>query len=160
MATMVPPSSSVPSTPGVSFAMHLLGPLVFRNGVRAKNRVALAAMTNGQSHDDGTLGDDELAWLTRRADGGFGIVATCAAHVAKDGQGWAGELGVFDDAQLPGLKTLARALHDRGALVCAQLYNGGLPNHQNGNELTMWVQANDFSLAAPATVTGIRFWAS
>ena len=41
----------------------------------------------------------------------------------------------------------------------AQLYNGGLPNHQNGNEMTEWVQANDFSLAGPATVTGIRFWA-
>ena len=106
--------------------MHLLDPFFFRNGVRAKNRVALAAMTNGQSHEDGTLGDDELAWLTRRADGGFGIVATCAAHVSKDGQGWAGELGVFDDAQLPGLKKLATALHDRGALAVAQIFHGGM----------------------------------
>src|ERR1700722_13083651 len=81
----------------------LLAPFAFRNGVRAANRVALAPMTNGQSHDDGSLGDDELGWLRRRVEGGFGVIETCAAHVAKDGQGWEGELGIHDDALLPGL---------------------------------------------------------
>ncbi len=106
--------------------MHLFDRLAFRNGISAKNRVALAPMTNRQSHDDGTLGDDELTWLARRADGDFGIVATCAAHVAKDGQGWPGELGVFDDAHIPGLRTLATALHGRGALAFAQIFHGGV----------------------------------
>jgi 2,4-dienoyl-CoA reductase-like NADH-dependent reductase (Old Yellow Enzyme family) len=38
------------------------------------NRIAMAPMTNGQSHDDGTLGDDEYRWLVRRAKEGFGII--------------------------------------------------------------------------------------
>ena len=40
----------------------------------------------------------------------------------------------------------------------AQLYNGGLPNHQNGNEMSGWIQADDFSLSGAATVSDIRFW--
>ncbi len=105
---------------------RLLEPVSFQNGVRAKNRVALAAMTNSQSNADGTLADDELRWLEARAAGGFGIVATCAAHVAKDGQGWQGELGVFDDAHLPGLARIASAMHHHEALAFAQIFHGGL----------------------------------
>jgi 2,4-dienoyl-CoA reductase-like NADH-dependent reductase (Old Yellow Enzyme family) len=104
----------------------LFSPLAFRTGLIARNRVVLAPMTNKQSHADGSLGDDELRWLCSRADGGFGVVMTCAAHVAKDGQGWPGELGIFDDALLPGLTTLAAALRERGAVSIVQIFHGGL----------------------------------
>ena len=100
--------------------------LTFRNGIGAKNRVALAAMTNLQSHADGTLSDDELAWLTRRILGGFGVVTTCASHVSKDGQGWAGELGCFSDAHIPGLRTIATVCKGNDALAFAQIFHGGL----------------------------------
>ncbi len=100
--------------------------MTFRNGVRARNRAWLAPMTNQQSHADGTLSEDELHWLRVRARGGFGVIETCAAHVARDGQGWPGELGVFDDALLPGLRRLAAALHDDGALAFVQIFHGGV----------------------------------
>ncbi|MFO0659910.1 MAG: NADH:flavin oxidoreductase [Polyangiaceae bacterium] len=104
----------------------LLAPISFKNGAVARNRVALAAMTNLQSHTDGTLSNEELTWLVRRARGGFGIVTTCASHVAKDGQGWPGELGIFDDSLIPGLTRLASALHEHGALSLVQIFHGGL----------------------------------
>lgn len=104
----------------------ILDPLVFRTGLTAPNRVVLAPMTNKQSHADGTLSDDELAWLCSRADGGYGVVMTCAAHVTRDGQGWAGELGVFDDSLMPGLRRLATALRERGAVSMVQIFHGGL----------------------------------
>ncbi|MBK6923000.1 MAG: NADH:flavin oxidoreductase [Deltaproteobacteria bacterium] len=104
----------------------ILEPMILRTGLRASNRVVLAPMTNKQSHDDGTLSDDELAWLCSRAEGGFGTVMTCAAHVAKDGQGWQGELGIFEDAQLPGLRRLANALRERGAASVVQIFHGGV----------------------------------
>lgn len=66
----------------------LLDPLSFRNGVRSRNRIWLAPMTNQESHADGSLSDDELRWLEMRARGGFVVVETCAAHIALDGQGW------------------------------------------------------------------------
>jgi 2,4-dienoyl-CoA reductase-like NADH-dependent reductase (Old Yellow Enzyme family) len=104
----------------------LLDPLSFRNGVRSRNRAWLAPMTNQQSHKDGSLSDDELRWLEMRARGGFGVVETCAAHVALDGQGWPGALGVYDDRLLPGLRRLASVLAEQGALGIVQLFHGGL----------------------------------
>ena len=104
----------------------LFSPLAFRTGLTAPNRIVLAAMTNKQSHADGTLSEEELRWLVSRAKGGFGTITTCAAHVAKDGQGWAGELGVFDGAHVPGLRRLASGIHDEGAIALVQIFHGGL----------------------------------
>jgi 2,4-dienoyl-CoA reductase-like NADH-dependent reductase (Old Yellow Enzyme family) len=126
---------------------HVLEPFSFpRTGRVAKNRLVLAAMTNMQSHDDGTLSEDEFAWL--RARGGFGVVTTCAAHVAEDGQGWDGELGVFDDRHLPGLSRLAEALREEGALSWVQLYHGGVrsPSRLTGRQP---MSASVFELEAP-----------
>lgn len=89
------------------------------------NRFMLAPLTNQQSHADGTLSDDEHHWLTMRARGGFGLTMTCAAHVARTGQGFAGQLGCFDDAHLPGLTRLARDIKAHGSVAIAQLHHAG-----------------------------------
>jgi hypothetical protein len=50
------------------------------------------------------------------------------------------------------------------ALLMAQaayadvIYDNGGPNQSNGNEMTEWIQAENFTLAADATVTGVTFW--
>ena len=100
--------------------------MTLTRGPQWRNRFALAPMTNRQSATDGTLAEDELDWLVRRAHGGFGLVMTCAAHVSRNGQGWPGELGIFDDVQLPGLTRLADALRAEGAVSCVQLHHGGM----------------------------------
>ncbi len=106
--------------------MKLFTPYTFlRSGKTSHNRIALAPMTNLQSNDDGTLGEDEYNWLVSRAMHGFGIIITCAAHVSQDGQGWKGELGIFSDHQIPGLKTLADGIHEHGCLAFVQLFHGG-----------------------------------
>ena len=52
----------------------MFDPLIFERSQRiCPNRLAVAAMTNKQSHEDGSLSDDELRWLVRRAHGGFGM---------------------------------------------------------------------------------------
>ena len=83
-------------------------------------------MTNGQSLADGRLGDDELGWLARCADGGFGLIETCAAYVGLDGKAWDGELGVDRDDDLPGLTRLAARLRRGGGLAIVQLFHGGV----------------------------------
>ena len=42
-----------------------------RTGHLVKNRSVLAAMTNKQSHEDGTISDNEIKWLVRRASSEF-----------------------------------------------------------------------------------------
>ena len=95
-------------------------------GVRVRNRTVLAAMTNKQSEDDGTLSDDEIGWLLRRAEGGFGIITTAASHVHPSGKSWDGEMGVWGDHQIPRLKELAEGIRDRGAVSLVQIFHGGL----------------------------------
>src|ERR1043165_3026348 len=103
-----------------------LSPFTFpATGKTMPNRIALAPMTNLQSNEDGTLADDEYNWLVSRARENFGMVITCAANVTKDGQGWKGELGIYDDAQLEGLTKLAAGIKQHGSLALVQIFHGG-----------------------------------
>ncbi|MCA8903018.1 MAG: NADH:flavin oxidoreductase [Hyphomonas sp.] len=104
----------------------LFSPLPLARGPALKNRFMLAPLTNLQSHADGTLSDDELRWLTYRAEGGFGLTMTCAAHVQAKGQGFPGQLGVFGDEHLPGLTRLAAALNKAGTHSVVQLHHAGM----------------------------------
>lgn len=104
----------------------LYTPLPFARGPDMKNRFMLAPMTNHQSLPDGRLGDDELHWLEQRAKGGFGLTMTCAAHVSANGQGFPGQLGVYDDRHIPGLERLATAIRRHGSIAVAQLHHGGM----------------------------------
>ncbi|HWO19744.1 MAG TPA: NADH:flavin oxidoreductase [Kofleriaceae bacterium] len=137
-------------------------PLSLRSGVVLPNRIALAPMTNLQSHADGLLGDDELAFLARRSDGGFGLVETCAAYVALDGKGWPGELGVDRDECVPGLTRLAARLHEGGAACMVQLFHGGvradreLTGEQPWSASTWTEDSPTFVAPRPATLDDIR----
>jgi 2,4-dienoyl-CoA reductase-like NADH-dependent reductase (Old Yellow Enzyme family) len=103
----------------------LSDPLPLAHGPAWAHRIALAPLTNWQSHADGTLGDDEYRWLTMRARGGFAMTMTCAAHVQASGQGFPGQLGVWSDQHLPGLTRLAQGIHEGGSVSCLQLQHSG-----------------------------------
>lgn len=100
-------------------------PLSFERGRTWANRFALAPLTNKQSNDDGTLGDDEFRWLTARALGGFGMVMTCATYVHRSGRAWSGQLGISGDEHLAGLTRLAHGIHEAGSVALVQLHHGG-----------------------------------
>ena len=74
--------------------VDLFAPLSLNHGPAWRNRFMLAPLTNQQSAADGTLSDDEFTWLTKRAEGGFGAVSTCASHVRQRGIGFPGQLGI------------------------------------------------------------------
>jgi 2,4-dienoyl-CoA reductase-like NADH-dependent reductase (Old Yellow Enzyme family) len=104
----------------------LLDPITLRCGLVVPNRIALAPMTNMQSLADGLLGDDELAFLARRADGGYGLIETCAAYVGLDGKAWPGELGIDRDECVPGLRRIADRVRTAGSTSFVQLFHGGV----------------------------------
>ena len=104
----------------------LFAPLTFAHGPALKNRFVLAPLTNLQSHPDGRISDDEFHWLTKRAEGGFGLTMTCAAHVQRQGQGFPGQLGIFSDDHLEGLTRLAKAIKAAGSVAIAQLHHAGM----------------------------------
>lgn len=103
----------------------LFEPMTLARGKPMKNRLMLAPLTNRQSHADGRLSDDEHRWLAMRAAGGFGMTMTAAAHVQPVGQGFTGQLGVFDDAHDAGLAALATAIRAHCSLSSLQLHHAG-----------------------------------
>lgn len=105
-------------------------PLLFKCGKKMKNRFMLAPMTNQQSHEDGTLSNEELHWLSLRAKGQFGIVMTCASHVQENGKGFPGQLGIFSDKHIPGHQRLVKAIQSYGSLAVIQLHHAGMRSPQ------------------------------
>jgi len=103
----------------------LFEPLSLARGPAMKNRFMLAPLTNTQSHADGRLSDAEHRWLTMRAEGGFALTMTCAAHVQAGGQGFPGQLGVFGDQHVEGLSRLAHDIKARGSIAALQLHHAG-----------------------------------
>jgi 2,4-dienoyl-CoA reductase-like NADH-dependent reductase (Old Yellow Enzyme family) len=104
----------------------LSSPLHFNCGITSKNRFMLAPMTNTQSHEDGTLSEDEYRWLTMRAEGGFGITMTCASHVQEIGKGFPGQLGIFSDHHIEDHRRLSTGIKAAGSLAVIQLHHAGL----------------------------------
>jgi 2,4-dienoyl-CoA reductase-like NADH-dependent reductase (Old Yellow Enzyme family) len=137
-------------------------PLRLRCGAVLPNRIALAPLTNKQSLPDGLLGDDELRWLARRADGGFGLIETCAAYIATDGKAWEGELGIDRDETIPGLARLAERVQRAGAVGLVQLFHGGvradakLTFEQPWSASTWHEEGADFVDPRPATIADIE----
>ena len=100
--------------------------ITFLSGHQMKNRFMLAPLTNTQSHEDGVLSDDEYYWLTKRAQGGFGITMSCASHVQDIGKGFPGQLGIFDDKHIKGLTKLTTKIKEHHSLAIAQLHHAGM----------------------------------
>ena len=104
----------------------LLSPLDFTRGPDMKNRFMLAPLTNSQSHEDGIMSEEEFHWLTKRAEGGFGLTMTCASHVQAIGKGFPGQMGVFSDDHLEGLTRLANRINSLDSISIVQLHHAGM----------------------------------
>ena len=98
----------------------------FPCGLTMKNRFMLAPLTNTQSHENGKLSDEEYNWLTMRAKGNFGLTMSCASHVQAIGKGFPGQLGIFGDEHIEGLKRLTDEIKSHDSLAVAQLHHAGM----------------------------------
>ena len=98
----------------------------FPCGLTMKNRFMLAPLTNTQSHENGKLSDEEYNWLTMRAKGNFGLTMSCASHVQAIGKGFPGQLGIFGDEHIEGLKRLTDEIKSHDSLAIAQLHHAGM----------------------------------
>ena len=100
--------------------------IIFPCGISMKNPFMLAPLTNTQSFEDGCLSDDEFNWLVMRSKGDFGMTMSCASHVQEIGKGFPGQLGIFDDVHIEGLKRLTEKIKSHNSLAVAQLHHAGM----------------------------------
>ncbi|MHC5372785.1 NADH-dependent flavin oxidoreductase [Enterococcus sp. LJL120] len=105
-------------------------PVTLKNGVTLRNPLMMAPMTTQMSFFNGVITQDEITYYQNRSQA-IGAVITGAANVQVVGQGWAGELGVYDDKFIPNLTKLATAIKAGGAKAILQIFHGGRMSPKN-----------------------------
>ena len=103
---------------------HLFAPITI-NGMTLKNRAVMPPMGTGYGNSDSTVSDRLVAYLTRRAQGGTGLIITEVCAVNPRGKGFPNEIGAWNDAFIPGLARIPEALHRYGAKATLQLHHAG-----------------------------------
>src|SRR3990170_5231708 len=103
-------------------------PLLFQEislrEVKARNRIVVSPMCQ-YSAKDGQVTDWHLVHLGKFAQGGAGIVFVEATAVEKRGRITHGDVGIWDDAHIPGLARISSFLKEQGAVPAIQLAHAG-----------------------------------
>ena len=103
----------------------LFRPLPLLHGPAMKNRFMLAPLTNQQSQPDGRATEYDIEWISRASQGGYALTQTCAAHVQAGGKTFFGQLGIYGEQHLPGLRRMSEGIRRGGSLSAVQLHHGG-----------------------------------
>jgi 2,4-dienoyl-CoA reductase-like NADH-dependent reductase (Old Yellow Enzyme family) len=102
---------------------HLFSPIELA-GVNFPNRIFVSPMCQ-YSSEDGFSNDWHLVHLGSRAVGGAALVFTEAAAVLAEGRITPGDLGLWKDDHIAGLKRIVEFLHAQGARAGMQLAHAG-----------------------------------
>jgi 2,4-dienoyl-CoA reductase (NADPH2) len=137
---------------------HLMSPTRIGT-LELRNRIAMAPMGVEIVEADGMVREPTLRYYEERARGGAGLLITeNTAACYPRGANSAHEIGVSDDSFLPGLTSLADAVHKHGAKIAIQLAHHGkiarLDTH-HGRELLMpSMPRRQPGMAGPLDLTG------
>ena len=102
----------------------LFAPLTLR-GVTLRNRIGVSPMCQYCCNGDGKPTDWHLQHLLSRAAGGAGLVIAEASAVTAEGRIAPGDLGIWEDAQLPGHTRLAHGIAALGSVPGIQIAHAG-----------------------------------
>lgn len=89
------------------------------------NRVVRAGTSETMADDGGGVTSELIGLYSALADGGVGLILTGHLYCERRGQYARRQAGIYDDDLLPGLQRLTAVVHERGALVFAQLAHAG-----------------------------------
>lgn len=93
--------------------------------VRLKNRICIPPMVlYGPKGPEAT--ETHVAHYRALAQGGPGLIIQEATCVSPEGRLSPGQLGIWSDGQIPGLRAIAEAVHQAGCPIFVQLHHGGL----------------------------------
>ena len=103
--------------------VKLFSPLTIR-GLTIKNRIMVSPMAQ-YAAVDGCVTDWHFAHFAQFALGGAGLIFMEASKVERRGLGTVGDMGLWKDGHVPGLKRIVEFLHLQGAAVGIQLNHAG-----------------------------------
>lgn len=104
--------------------MKLFEPAILKNHTLS-NRVVMPPMCMYSAAGDGMVTDFHILHYASRAVGGVGLIIVEATGVRPEGRISNYCLGLWDDAQIEGMKKIVDACHSYGAKVMLQLNHAG-----------------------------------
>jgi 2,4-dienoyl-CoA reductase-like NADH-dependent reductase (Old Yellow Enzyme family) len=104
--------------------MSLLFSAINIKNITLKNRIVISPMCQ-YSAKDGYANDWHLVHLGSRAVGGAGLIIQEATSVSPEGRISPGDLGIWNDDQIPMLKRITDFIHQNGSIAGIQLAHAG-----------------------------------
>jgi 2,4-dienoyl-CoA reductase-like NADH-dependent reductase (Old Yellow Enzyme family) len=89
------------------------------------NRFVRSATWEGMADKEGSVTHKLTEMMIELARGEVGLIISSYAFVSHEGQSSTGQLAVYDDRFLPGLRDMAMAVHSAGGKMALQLVHGG-----------------------------------
>ncbi len=93
-------------------------------GITLKNRVVMSPMCQ-YSAKDGVTNEWHLVHLGSRAIGGAGLIISEATAVSPEGRITPGDIGIWKNDHIPGLRRITEFIHAYGAVAGIQLAHAG-----------------------------------
>lgn len=94
-------------------------------GVEFKNRIAMSPMCMHSAGEDGKVTDFHIVHYGARALGGAGLVFLETTAILDNGLLGPGDIGIWNDEQIPGLANLAKVIQRLGAKAGCQIGHAG-----------------------------------
>ncbi len=101
------------------FESFKIGPL------EVSNRMVRSATNMRLAGPSGEVTKELIEVYRKLAKGGVGLIITGHAYVTPQGKVGPGQLGIWSDRLIPGLKALSQAVQEHGAKAIVQLAHGG-----------------------------------
>ncbi len=96
-------------------------------GLEIKNRICVPPMVCfGWSDDAGYVSEKHVNHYREMAKGGYGLIIQEATCINRQGRLSGNQLGIWDDAQIPGLKKIVDAVHESGTPIFVQIHHAGV----------------------------------
>lgn len=102
----------------------LFSPLTVK-GLTFGNRIVMPPMANNMATPDGGVTDRQVEHYMTRAGRDVALVMVEHSYVRRDGRATDRQLGIYDDALIPGLHRLATAIKRAGSLAGIQITHCG-----------------------------------
>ena len=95
------------------------------NSMSLANRFVRSATWEGMAEKDGSVTPRLTEMMVELARGEVGLIISGYTFISPEGQSNPGQLAVYDDRFLPGLREMVRALHAAGGKIALQVVHGG-----------------------------------
>ncbi|MEW6335612.1 MAG: NADH:flavin oxidoreductase [Thermodesulfobacteriota bacterium] len=102
----------------------LFDPITIK-GLQLKNRVVMPPMATHWADDTGETAEKHIRHYAARANAGVGLIILEHAYVHPGGRAGVAQLGIHDDARIPGLSRLAGAIRTGGSASGIQITHAG-----------------------------------